>query len=94
MQAEVSEQGDPYTLAARYHHQFVMIHSFADGNGRMSRIILNALLLKAGVVFHREDMEVDFGQQTCQFEFAKFVLVKSKPGLEQMWAWASAEPEE
>lgn len=37
---------DPYTLAARYHHQFVMIHPFADGNGRMSRIIMNVLLLK------------------------------------------------
>ncbi|KAK9437334.1 Filamentation induced by cAMP/death on curing-related protein [Metarhizium brunneum] len=117
MQAEASGQRDPYTLAARYHHQFVMIHPFGDGNGRMSRIILYTLLLKyaghvapfgggndkddylaivrrAGVVFHREDMEVDFGQQTCQFEFAKFALAKSKPGLEQMWAWASAEPED
>lgn len=37
---------DPYTLAARYAHQFVMIHPFSDGNGRMSRIILNTLLLK------------------------------------------------
>lgn len=37
---------DPYALAARYHHQFVNIHPFGDGNGRMSRIILNALLLK------------------------------------------------
>lgn len=37
---------DPYTLAARYHHQFVMIHPFLDGNGRISRIILNTLLLK------------------------------------------------
>jgi Fic family protein len=37
---------DPYTLAARYHHQFVNIHPFGDGNGRMSRIILNSLLLR------------------------------------------------
>lgn len=44
--AEDSEEMDPYTLAARYHHQFVMIHPFGDGNGRMSRIILNLLLLK------------------------------------------------
>ncbi|EFY88205.1 hypothetical protein J3459_015387 [Metarhizium acridum] len=71
-----------------------MIHPFGDGNGRMSRIILNALLLKyaghaapfggegndkdnylaivrrGGVVFHREDMEVDFSEQTSHFEFA------------------------
>ncbi|SPO02587.1 uncharacterized protein DNG_05260 [Cephalotrichum gorgonifer] len=44
--AEKSEDLDPYTLAARYHHQFVMIHPFGDGNGRMSRMILNVLLLK------------------------------------------------
>lgn len=44
--AEATGDLDPYTLAARYHHQFVMIHPFGDGNGRMSRLILNALLLK------------------------------------------------
>ncbi|KAK4118969.1 Fic-domain-containing protein [Parathielavia appendiculata] len=37
---------NPSTLAARYHHQFVNIHPFGDGNGRMSRIILKALLLQ------------------------------------------------
>lgn len=44
--AEHPNSLDPYTLAARYHHIFVMIHPFADGNGRVSRIILNVLLLK------------------------------------------------
>jgi Fic family protein len=44
--AEASGEIDPYTLAAKYHHQFVMIHPFGDGNGRISRIILNVLLLK------------------------------------------------
>jgi Fic family protein len=46
IQAEKSGELDPYTLAARYHHQFVMIHPFGDGNGRMARILLNVLLLK------------------------------------------------
>jgi fido (protein-threonine AMPylation protein) len=40
------ETRDPPTLAARYHHQFVNIHPFGDGNGRMSRIIVNLLLLR------------------------------------------------
>ena len=44
--AECANEIDPFMLAARYHHQFVMIHPFGDGNGRMSRIILNVLLLK------------------------------------------------
>ncbi|OJJ29976.1 hypothetical protein ASPWEDRAFT_55475 [Aspergillus wentii DTO 134E9] len=42
---------DPFTLAAKYCNDFVMIHPFIDGNGRMCRLILNAILLKyAGVV--------------------------------------------
>jgi Fic family protein len=45
-EAEKSGNLDPYTLAARYHHQFVNIHPFGDGSGRMSRIILNAILLR------------------------------------------------
>lgn len=44
--AEASGTIDPYTLASRYHHQFVMTHPFGDGNGRMSRLLLNVLLLK------------------------------------------------
>jgi fido (protein-threonine AMPylation protein) len=46
LRAEESGIIDPYTLAAHYHHQFVNIHPFWDGNGRMSRVILNILLLK------------------------------------------------
>lgn len=39
---------DPIALAAKYCHMFVNIHPFLDGNGRMCRLILNALLLKYG----------------------------------------------
>ncbi|KAM0436583.1 hypothetical protein ACHAPT_002291 [Fusarium lateritium] len=35
---------DPFSLAAQYSLQFVDIHPFQDGNGRMCRIILNAIL--------------------------------------------------
>ncbi|KAJ4263640.1 hypothetical protein NW762_006464 [Fusarium torreyae] len=37
---------DPVLLASKYCHEFVNIHPFGDGNGRMCRLILNALLLK------------------------------------------------
>lgn len=41
---------NPFNLAARYSYIFANIHPFADGNGRMSRIILNAILFNyAGV---------------------------------------------
>lgn len=44
--ANKSGELDPYTLVARYHQIFVYIHPFGDGNGRVSRLILNVLLLK------------------------------------------------
>lgn len=44
--ADLDAPFDPYALAARYHQQFAMIHPFGDGNGRMTRIIMNVLLLK------------------------------------------------
>ncbi|KAH7166746.1 fido domain-containing protein [Fusarium sp. MPI-SDFR-AT-0072] len=45
---KATEEGqfDPVVLASKYCHKFVNIHPFADGNGRMCRLILNTLLLK------------------------------------------------
>lgn len=37
---------DPVMLSAKYCHKLVNIHPFADGNGRICRLILNAILLK------------------------------------------------
>ena len=53
---------DPFMLASKYCHQFVNIHPFVDGNGRMCRLILNVLLLKyAGIV-------VDLGEKDGERE--------------------------
>ena len=50
-QAEKDGALDPYTLAAKYSARFVCIHPFFDGNGRVCRLLLNAILLKyAGIV--------------------------------------------
>ncbi|THY28822.1 hypothetical protein D6D01_03756 [Aureobasidium pullulans] len=49
--AEKLGQIDPFVLAAKYCHKFVNIHPFADGNGRMCRLILNVLLFKYTGVF-------------------------------------------
>jgi Fic family protein len=38
----------PVELAALVHVRFVTIHPFADGNGRMSRLIMNFVLRRAG----------------------------------------------
>ena len=38
----------PLTLAAAFHHRFVSIHPFDDGNGRMARILMNLILMQSG----------------------------------------------
>ncbi len=38
----------PITLASIFHHKFVLIHPFDDGNGRISRLMMNYILLRLG----------------------------------------------
>lgn len=38
----------PVEIAARCHHDFVLIHPFDDGNGRVARLLVNYILLKTG----------------------------------------------
>ena len=35
-------------VAALFHHRFVAIHPFDDGNGRLSRILMNLILMQGG----------------------------------------------
>jgi len=39
---------DVITLATIFHHRFVWIHPFVDGNGRTVRLAMNLLLMRAG----------------------------------------------
>ncbi len=48
----------PITLAALLHYKFVRIHPFDDGNGRISRLLMNYVLLRNGyppVIIKSED---------------------------------------
>ncbi|XMA10342.1 hypothetical protein WAI453_003133 [Rhynchosporium graminicola] len=48
---EKHQEMDPFYLAADICQDFVMIHPFKDGNGRMCRLIANAFLMKySGIV--------------------------------------------
>jgi len=47
---EASNNSDihPIVIAALFHHRFVAIHPFDDGNGRMARILMNLVLMRNG----------------------------------------------
>ncbi|MEO8885164.1 MAG: Fic family protein [Mucilaginibacter sp.] len=50
----------PVVIAALFHHKFVAIHPFDDGNGRLSRILMNLILMQAGyppVVIKMDDRQ-------------------------------------
>ena len=45
---ELKEIEHPLKLAADFHGRFEKIHPFEDGNGRVGRILINAILLEKG----------------------------------------------
>ncbi len=45
---QASEEQHPAVVAARLHYDFVCIHPFDDGNGRVSRLLMNYHLLRNG----------------------------------------------
>lgn len=45
---ESKEKVYPLELAFKFHHKFERIHPFADGNGRVGRILLNYILINNG----------------------------------------------
>jgi Fic family protein len=47
-EADSNTEIHPVVVAALFHHKFVEIHPFDDGNGRLSRILMNLVLLKKG----------------------------------------------
>ena len=40
----------PLLIASYFHWQFIRIHPFGDGNGRMARILMNLILMICGYV--------------------------------------------
>ncbi|GAB5534926.1 MAG: hypothetical protein Rubg2KO_11750 [Rubricoccaceae bacterium] len=45
-----ADEMHPVARLAVFHHRFVEIHPFPDGNGRTSRVLMNVLLMRAGYV--------------------------------------------
>lgn len=80
-------------LAAFVHAEFVRIHPFQDGNGRIARLLLNFMLMKAGyqpVIIEAKDRPVyyeslnDFAVTGDLKNFYSFILDKEKLILEDL----------
>ncbi|KAF5682758.1 fic doc family [Fusarium circinatum] len=87
---------DPFSLAAKYSLRFVEIHPFQDGNGRMCRIILNAILFRYVGIFisigETQDEIIEYinikkrasRDMEGHGEYATFVLKKSVKSIQKL----------
>ena len=48
-QAQEEAKIHPLVIAGLFHHEFVAIHPFDDGNGRMARLLMNLILMQHGL---------------------------------------------
>ncbi|MBS3171333.1 Fic family protein [Candidatus Woesearchaeota archaeon] len=76
----------PLRLGAEFHARFERIHPFEDGNGRVGRILLNAILLESGLppIIIRKTMRSAYFSALGAFDnkhktsFERFVIEKFK----------------
>ena len=57
---KVKTASEIYDMAFDFHYDLVSIHPFADGNGRVSRLIMNYLLMyhkETPAIIHKEDRQ-------------------------------------
>jgi Fic family protein len=45
-----SQEMHPMEIAALFHYRFILVHPFDDGNGRLARILMNLILMRARYV--------------------------------------------
>lgn len=48
--SKLKAENHPIVYAAKAHKEFVIIHPFVDGNGRVARLLMNLILLQAGYI--------------------------------------------
>lgn len=72
-----NEKTNPVEFAAITHYKFVSIHPFADGNGRISRLIMNYILFKYDCPF----MQIENNDKRAYFKS----LEKSQLNNDEMY---------
>jgi len=67
----------PVEFAAQAHYRLVKIHPYPDGNGRLSRLLMNIILMRAGyppTLIRVEDRRKYFGALNYDAQFLQFIL--------------------
>ncbi|OTA82934.1 hypothetical protein M434DRAFT_36950 [Hypoxylon sp. CO27-5] len=94
--AEENMSIDPFSIAAKYSLEFIQIHPFQDGNGRICRMILNAILCRyAGIIVpigeHVEERKgyISIKKRSSEEmnghgEYAAFVLCRAVTRLREL----------
>lgn len=81
-------QDDPLEIAAFAHMEIARIHPFNDGNGRTARLIMNAILMEAGLnpIVFPDDEEYTQALEANEKEagaFARFLATVAKPWTDE-----------
>lgn len=69
-------------LAWRVHHEFITIHPFIEANGRMARLLMNLVRLRAGLdvaIVRFEDRE-RYSKAILEFQQHKLAKAAKSPG--------------
>ena len=79
---EYEKRLHPIVLASVFHNQFVYIHPFSDGNGRVSRLLLNFILIKHAffpVIINNDEKHKYYSalRQTKEGDMKPFVMYLS-----------------
>jgi len=67
----------PVEFAAEAHYRLVKIHPFADGNGRLSRLLMNIILMRAGyppTLIRVEDRRRYFQALNYDAQFLQYIM--------------------
>ena len=75
----------PLRFAAEAHYRLVKIHPFEDGNGRLSRLLMNIILMRAGyppTLIKIEDRQEYFDSLDYDSSFLSFIIKTSYETVE------------
>ncbi|WP_229719375.1 Fic family protein [Winogradskyella schleiferi] len=88
---------NPIELATVFHHKFVWIHPFFDGNGRTIRLVMNLLLMRSGfppAIILTNDRAKYYSalSQANSGNYAKLMLLMSQAAERTLNSYLSAIP--